>query len=92
MRRAWKVLIGVVIVLAVLLAANTIALNNETKPAEATVDGGEILELSGGDVQVLEDGPASGGSGDPRSCSCTATRARSTGGIGSSRCSPRSIA
>ena len=65
MRRAWKVLIGLVIVLAVLLAANTVALNNETKPAEATVDGGEILTLSGGDVQVAEDGPTSGGSGDP---------------------------
>ena len=65
MRRAWKVLIGLVIVLAVLLAANTIALNNETKPAEETVDGGEILELSGGDVQVTDDGPTSGGSGDP---------------------------
>jgi pimeloyl-ACP methyl ester carboxylesterase len=65
LRRAWKVLIGVVLVLAVLLAANTIALNNETKPAEATVDGGEILELSGGDVQVADEGPTSGGSGDP---------------------------
>jgi pimeloyl-ACP methyl ester carboxylesterase len=65
LRRAWKVLIGVVLVLAVLLAANTVALNNETKPAEATVDGGEILELSGGDVQVADEGPTSGGSGDP---------------------------
>jgi pimeloyl-ACP methyl ester carboxylesterase len=65
LRRAWKVLIGLVTVLAVLLAANTIALNNETKPAEATVDGGEILELSGGDVQVTDDGATSGGSGDP---------------------------
>jgi pimeloyl-ACP methyl ester carboxylesterase len=65
LRRASKVLIGVVIVVAVLLAANTIALNNETKPAEVTVDGGEVLELSGGDVQVADDGPTSGGSGDP---------------------------
>jgi pimeloyl-ACP methyl ester carboxylesterase len=65
LRRAWKVLIGLATVLAVLLAANTIALNNETKLAEATVDGGEILELSGGDVQVTDDGATSGGSGDP---------------------------
>jgi pimeloyl-ACP methyl ester carboxylesterase len=65
LRRAWNVLIGVVLVLAVLLAANTIALDNETKPAGATIDGGEILELSSGDVQVAEDGPTSGGSGDP---------------------------
>jgi pimeloyl-ACP methyl ester carboxylesterase len=65
LRRAWKILIAVVAVLAVLLAANTIALDNETKPAEVTADGGEILELSGGDIQVWEDGPTEGGSGTP---------------------------
>lgn len=65
MRRGWKILIGVAIVLAVLLAANTIALDNETKPAEVTVDGGEILQLAGGDAQVWEDGPTAGGGGDP---------------------------
>ncbi len=65
MRRGWKILLGVLAVLAVLLALNTIAVDNETKSAEVTVDGGEILELSGGDVQVWEDGPTKGGSGDP---------------------------
>jgi pimeloyl-ACP methyl ester carboxylesterase len=65
LRRGWKILIGVVVVLAVLLAANTIALDNETKPAEVNVDGGEILELSGGDVQVWEEGPAEDDSGSP---------------------------
>jgi pimeloyl-ACP methyl ester carboxylesterase len=63
--RGWKILIAAVAVLAVLLAANTIAIDNETKPAEVTVDGGQILKLSGGDIQVWEDGPAQGGSGDP---------------------------
>ena len=51
--------------LAVLLTLNTIAVDNETKSAEVTVEGGELLELSGGDVQVWEDGPTNGGSGDP---------------------------
>jgi pimeloyl-ACP methyl ester carboxylesterase len=65
LRRGWTILIGVVVVLAVLLAANAIALDNETKPAEVTIEGGEILELSGGDVQVWEQGPTEGGSGNP---------------------------
>lgn len=57
MKRGWKILIAVVVVLAALLALNTIALNNETESAEVTIDGGEILELPGGDVQVSETGP-----------------------------------
>jgi pimeloyl-ACP methyl ester carboxylesterase len=57
MRRGWKILIGVVVVLAVLLALNTIAVDHETKSAEVTVDGGRILDLPGGDVQVLDEGP-----------------------------------
>ena len=65
MRRGWKILIAIAAVLAVLLAANTIALDNETGAAEVTVEGGEILELAGGDVQVSEEGPVAGGSGNP---------------------------
>jgi pimeloyl-ACP methyl ester carboxylesterase len=56
--RGWAILLTVVAVLAVLLTFNTIAVDNETKPAEVTIDGGEILDLSGGDVQVWEGGPA----------------------------------
>ena len=55
MKRRWKILIGAGIVLAVLLVLNTLALDNETKPAETTIEGGEILELSGGNVQIYED-------------------------------------
>ncbi len=58
MRRGWKILIGVLVGLAVLLALNTIATNSETKDAEARVDGAEILRLDGGDLQVLDTGPA----------------------------------
>ena len=57
MGRGWKILIGVVALLAVLLAINTIVVEGETKPAEVTVPGGRILKLAGGDMQVLEDGP-----------------------------------
>ncbi len=57
MRRGWKILIGVAAALAVLLVLNAAATEKETKPAEVTVAGGEILELPGRDLQVLETGP-----------------------------------
>ena len=60
MGRGWKILIGVVVVLAVLLTLNTIAIENETKPAEVTVPGGRILSLQGGDLQVVEGGSRAG--------------------------------
>ena len=63
--RGWTIAIAIVGALAVLLTANTIALDNETKSAEVTIEGGKILELAGGEVQVTEDGPAKGGRGNP---------------------------
>ena len=54
MSRVWKIVILLVIALAVLLTLNTITVNNETEGAEATAEGAQILELSGGDMQVLE--------------------------------------
>lgn len=45
MRRGWKILIGVVIALAVLLAVNSVIVDNQTKEAEVTVEGGQILSL-----------------------------------------------
>ena len=57
MRRAWKILIGVLVVLAALLAINTVIVDNQTKEAEVTIEGGGILSLPGGDVQVFEEGP-----------------------------------
>lgn len=57
MRRRWKILIGLLVVLAVLLAINAIIVDNETKGASVTIDGGQILSLPGGDVQVYEQGP-----------------------------------
>ena len=63
MRRGWKIVIGIVVMLAVLLAVNTIVVDGETKDPEVTVEGGQILELPGGDVQVTDEG--SPGEGPP---------------------------
>jgi pimeloyl-ACP methyl ester carboxylesterase len=57
MRRGWKILIGVVLVAGALLALNTVSVDNETKAAEVTEPGGRILDLAGGEMQVVERGP-----------------------------------
>jgi pimeloyl-ACP methyl ester carboxylesterase len=54
LKRRWKIVISIVAGLAVLLAVNTIIVDNETKPASVNVDGGKILGLPGGDVQVVD--------------------------------------
>jgi pimeloyl-ACP methyl ester carboxylesterase len=56
MGRGWKIAIGVLSLVAVLLALNTIVVDGKTKPAEVTVPGGKILQLPGGAMQVLERG------------------------------------
>jgi pimeloyl-ACP methyl ester carboxylesterase len=58
--RGWKIAIGVLVVLAVLIAVNVVLVEGETKPAEVTAPGGRILELEGGDIQVAEGGPRDG--------------------------------
>jgi pimeloyl-ACP methyl ester carboxylesterase len=50
-----RLLVIVLLVLAVLLAVNTIVMDAETKSAKADI--GRILELPEGDLQVREDGP-----------------------------------
>jgi len=57
MRRGWKILIGVVAVLVVLLGLNALTVDHETKSAEVTEPGGEILDLAGGQLEVVEKGP-----------------------------------
>jgi pimeloyl-ACP methyl ester carboxylesterase len=57
MKKGWKILIGVVLAVVVLLGLNAVVSNNETKPAEVTVPGGKILDLSGSALQVVDDGP-----------------------------------
>ena len=60
MGRGWKIGIGVALALAVLLALNAVVTSKETKGAEVTVPGGRILELPGGDLQVVDRGPRNG--------------------------------
>jgi pimeloyl-ACP methyl ester carboxylesterase len=57
MRRGWKILIGAVLAVGVLLALNTISVDDETKAAEVTEAGGRILDLADGEMQVVERGP-----------------------------------
>jgi pimeloyl-ACP methyl ester carboxylesterase len=56
-RRGWKIVIGVVVALAVLLAVNTLVVDGETRDAEVTVEGGRIVTLPGGEIQVTDSGP-----------------------------------
>jgi pimeloyl-ACP methyl ester carboxylesterase len=60
MRRGWKILIGVVVVLIVVLGLNDLSVDNETKAAGVTEPGGKIVDLSGGDLEVVEEGPRDG--------------------------------
>ena len=60
MKRRWKILLGIVFVLAVVLAVNAITTSGQTKEAELTVDGAQILRLTSGDVQVTDSGEADG--------------------------------
>jgi pimeloyl-ACP methyl ester carboxylesterase len=57
MGRGWKILIGVVVVLLVLLGLNALTVDRETKAASVNEPGGRILKLPGGDLQVVEHGP-----------------------------------
>jgi pimeloyl-ACP methyl ester carboxylesterase len=56
-RRGVKIAIAIAGGVAILLAVNTIFVDQQTKGAGLTVDGGRILELPGGDVQVVSQGP-----------------------------------
>lgn len=60
MRRGWKIAIGVALIVAALLALNTISVDNETKAAAVTEPGGRILRLADGAMQVVEHGPRNG--------------------------------
>jgi len=60
MRRGWKIAIGVVVALIVLLGLNALSVDHETKAAGVTEANGRILDLSGGDLEVVEQGPKTG--------------------------------
>ncbi|HVY96925.1 MAG TPA: alpha/beta fold hydrolase [Solirubrobacterales bacterium] len=60
MRRGWKIAIGVVAAIIVVLVVNALLVDGETEKAEVTVPGGRILDLPAGELQVLERGPRDG--------------------------------
>jgi len=60
LKRRWKVLIALLIGLVALLVINTFVVDAETKDAGVTIDGGEIISLPGGNVQVYEEGSGAG--------------------------------
>jgi pimeloyl-ACP methyl ester carboxylesterase len=57
MGKGWKILVGVILVVGALLALNTITIDNETEAAAVTEPGGKILDLAGGEMQVVDRGP-----------------------------------
>lgn len=57
MRRGWKITIGVVSALIVLLAINAVVVGSKTESAELTMPGARILELPAGEAQILDRGP-----------------------------------
>ena len=60
MGRGWKIVVGVVGALALLLAINALVTGAETKSAEVTEPGGRIVSLPGGELEVVEKGPRDG--------------------------------
>jgi len=60
MGRGAKIAVGVVVVLAALLAVNTVVIDRETKAAGVTEPDGQILDLPGGKLEVVERGPRDG--------------------------------
>lgn len=57
MGRGWKIAIGIVALLVVLIGVNALVTDAETKSAEVTEVGGRIVKLPGGEVEVVERGP-----------------------------------
>src|SRR5215203_6766209 len=62
MRRGWKIAVAIVVVLAVLVAVNTVIVDHQTKGASVTVEGGRILKVpGGGELQITDTGPTEKG-------------------------------
>jgi pimeloyl-ACP methyl ester carboxylesterase len=59
-RRATKIILAALAVVVAVLILNALAVSRQTKEAETTVDGAEIVETSVGGLQVLEEGNPQG--------------------------------
>lgn len=57
MGRGWKIAIGIVGALVLVLTLNAIVTDRQAKPAGVNVPNGEIFALPGGDLQVVDEGP-----------------------------------
>ena len=57
MRRGWKILIGILVALVVLLVLNALIVDHETKSASVTEPGGEIVRAGGKELEVVDRGP-----------------------------------
>jgi pimeloyl-ACP methyl ester carboxylesterase len=60
MGRGWKIAVGVAAALIALLLVNALLVDGETKLAAVTVPGGRLLDLPGGEIQVVDGGPREG--------------------------------
>lgn len=60
MRRWVKVALGVVAGLIVLAVLNAVVISDETRDAERSVEGSELVETSSGTIQLLDQGPMAG--------------------------------
>jgi pimeloyl-ACP methyl ester carboxylesterase len=60
MGRGWKIAIAVAVALIALLVVNALLVDGATKSAQVTVPGGRILDLPGGEMQVVDSGPRAG--------------------------------
>jgi pimeloyl-ACP methyl ester carboxylesterase len=58
--RGLKIVLAVLVGLVLLLLLNAVAVSNETKDAEVTVDGAELVETNYGTLQLLESGSPQG--------------------------------
>lgn len=57
MRRGWKILIGILVALVVLLVLNALIVDHETKSAGVTEAGGKIIRVGGKELEVVDRGP-----------------------------------
>lgn len=57
MRRRWQIVIGLGVVLAAVLAVNAAVVGNESRGASTTAEDAELVELPGGELQVIDEGP-----------------------------------
>jgi pimeloyl-ACP methyl ester carboxylesterase len=60
MGRGWKIAAVVLVALIALLGINALLVDGETKSAAVTVPGGRILDLPGGEIQVVDSGQPDG--------------------------------